>query len=231
MTTDDIGRHGIRNSGWPWFDRWRDDYIDEHGYGPETVELSAAEERMGHFATHWIRKLPKTAVNALREMWPDGVWATSAPGAQVSEAVGSVYHWTAGAGNRLLYAPSGRGKTMALTYCGLRAMSDPHWPEAAEYLTCDLVELDRWEPTDSMLRAPVLLLDELEKLVKIKPWKRVTVYALLNDRTRNGLETLSATNMPVDDLRGELGDEWLDRLAVGEQILEIRDHRNWRHGR
>jgi hypothetical protein len=107
-------------------------------------------------------------------------------------------------------------------------MGHPEYPECATYISCDQLELPGYQVPAEAPTAQLLLLDQLHSILQVKPWRRLEMFAVLNARYDARLPTVACATTIEPELRRELGDEWNDRLAIGDEITTIRDARNWR---
>lgn len=228
-------KHGLQTSGIPEFDRWREQYIDSYGFAPEAeADLSAAAERRAHFARVFAPELPEKARLELGGIFPDGVWKNPAKGAKIGRALRSAMGWSWR--RRITIALTGRGKTLGLVLIGLRAMTDPKRPEAAIYLSAEQVQsaelrgVKRYKIPRDAWDAQLLLLDEMHRIPRLSRWHREDIFALVNHRYNHRLITVATAAAPEQVLRDSLGDEWVDRLATGDEIVKIADKTNWRRG-
>lgn len=216
--------HGIADSGLASFDDMRDAAIAKHGFAKEQEPRSEADIRREHFITVYLPRMPQEAVEVLRTLYSRGVWENST--GQLGATMQAVWGWNGQ--RRLLIAPTGRGKTLALTYCGVRWITHPRHPEAVAYMACSSLEDDSYAMPEGAATLPLFLLDEIHRLPEISTWKRTKLYSVIDRRYNARLPTVSASSASVETLRETLGDEWVDRLALGKQILKITDPKNWR---
>ena len=163
------------------------------------------------------RKLPAEKVRQLRAVFPRGV--RGSPGLEISAAIRALWDW--GGRSVLVYGTNGAGKTLALLFCGIRAINGQHGalPTSARYLSvADLEAGDVEAPP--LVRAGVLLLDDLHRAAEIQPWRRQKLYGILDGRRRAGRPTVAASRRGPVWLDNHLGGEWTDRLMY-EGGLEV----------
>jgi hypothetical protein len=183
-------------------------------------------DRRDHFRQVFGPKFPELARVEIDELFPDGVWSPPRDMRLIGEVLRSVLDWDGG--RRYIMASTGRGKTLALTYCGLRWINHYDYPQAADYITTVALQDREYKPPRHAATIPLLVLDECHRIPQLDHWVRTNLYGIIDRRVNAGLVTLSAGTRAEGWMREKLGDEWMDRLAIGDEITTIRDSRNWR---
>jgi DNA replication protein DnaC len=123
--------------------------------------------------------------------------------------------------NILLVGPSGLGKTYLLN-CILKRITlrGFHGLFIPAYRLFDAFwkrHLDEVESLDAYYEAPVLMIDDLGTEPLIKNVTSEYFFSLLNERMKNGLHTLFATNFSPQGLMDRYGERIISRiLSVGE---------------